>query len=161
VLALAAWLALPPTSERPFGDHTQLLSAAHAHTAVDLDAPWETRSVVIDSYLDNSPYLPTGTPVGRITLVADNGAQHSWLLRAGLETGEWAARRGDVAALPEFSAPSHWMALVPAGGEFFAQRYRSTWTLDSPSTVARLELERLDDLPPEVTLAIFHLELRR
>ena len=160
-MALAAWMALPPTSERPFGDHIQVLSAGHSRSAVDLDAPWQTSSVVVDSYLDNSPYLPTGTPVGRITLVAEGGDQRSWLLRTGLETGEWAAQRADVSALPGFSAPSHWMAQVPAGGEFFAQRYRSVWTLDAPPNVVRLELERLEDLPQEVTLAIFHLELRR
>ena len=161
VLVVLAWLALPPSAERPFGDRIQVLNSAHSEIKMDLDTAWPTSTVVIDSYLDNSPYLPTGTPVGRLTLIAANGEQRSWLLRAGLETSEWAARRPDVASLSGFTAPSHWLALVPAGGEFFAQRYRAQWELDTTSDIVGLELERLDGLPSEVSLAVFHLELRR
>jgi len=161
VLVVLAWVSLPPAAERPFGDHIQVLNSAHSKVAADLDTAWTTSSVVIDSYLDNSAYLPTGTPVGRLTLVAINGEQRSWLLRAGQETSEWAAQRPDVASLAGFTAPAHWLALVPAGGEFFAQRYRAEWELDRASDIVRLTLERLDGLPSEVSLAVFHLELRR
>lgn len=161
VLVVLAWMALPPAAERPFGDRIQVLNSAHSSIAVDLDTAWSTSSVVIDSYLDNSPDLPRGTPVGRLTVVTVDGEQRSWLLRVGVETSEWAARRPDVASLAGFSAPAHWLALVPAGGEFFAQRYRAEWELDATADIARVKLERLDGLSSEVSLAVFHLELRR
>jgi hypothetical protein len=160
VLVIAAWAALPPAAEKPFSDRTQVLSSTQTEKGIDLDSGWSTSTVVVDSYLDNSHELPTGTPVARLTLVASSGEHRSWWLRSGVETGEWAARRSDVASLTGFIAPSHWMALVPAAGSFFAQRYRAEWELDTPLDIVRLELERAENLPDKVTLAIFHLELR-
>ncbi len=78
-----------------------------------------------------------------------------------METGEWAARRADVAGLPGFQAPNPWLSWVTAGRDVFAQRYRAAWQLDRTIEAGDLEVERVDGLPPDVVLAIFHLELRR
>ena len=161
VLLLLAWIALPPRATRPLADSIHVLSASQGALAVELDGPIQTSSVVIDSYLENSVSLPTGTPVGRLTLVGADGEHRSRLLRAGLETGEWAARRPDVADHPGFRAPPHWLAWVTADGDLFAQRYRFEWRLDRSPDIVQFKIERLDDLPAEVSLAIFHLELRR
>jgi hypothetical protein len=161
VLALLAFWALPPASERPLDHRVEALQASRPFRAIDLDTPAPTGSVVLDSYLENSASLPTGTPVGRVTLVTEGGERRSWLLRSGTDTGEWAARRPDVAALPGFEAPTAWLSWVPASRDVFAQRYRASWQVERPIEVVRVELERLTDLPPEVVLAIFHLELRR
>jgi hypothetical protein len=161
VLALLAFFALPPAAERPLADGVHVLDADQSEKALDLNAVVPTQSMVIDSYLENSASLATGTPVGRVTLTDSEGGRHNWLLRAGLDTGEWAARRPDVAGLPAFQAPAPWLSWVTADRRLFAQRYRASWSLDSTVDVVHLEVQRVEDLPPEVALAIFHLELRR
>ena len=152
---------MPPRATRPFADRIQVLDTSQSRLSVELESPTQTRSLVVDSYLENSVSLPTGTPVGRVTVVDEDGEHRSWQLRAGLETGEWAARRHDVAVHPGFQAPLHWLAWVTADGNLFAQRYRFEWRLDRSPDIVQFKIERLDDLPAEVSLAIFHLELRR
>jgi len=161
VLLLLAFFALPPSAEVPLAGRTQVLDASHSESAFALEPGVFTRSVILDSYLENSASLPPGTPVGRVILTDKEGEHHSWLLRAGMDTGEWAARRPDVAALPGFRAPTPWLSWVTASRDVFAQRYRAHWRLEGRFEITRLELQRVDDLPTEVALAIFHLELRR
>ena len=161
VLLLLAWVGLPSRATRPFADRIQVLDTSQSRLSVELESPTQTRSLVVDSYLENSVSLPAGTPVGRVTVVDEDGEHRSWQLRAGLETGEWAARRPDVAGHPGFQAPLHWLAWVTADGNLFAQRYRAEWKLDRPIDIVRVEIERPVELPAQVSLAVFHLELRR
>ena len=160
-LALLALIGLPPSAQRPFGDRIQVVNAAQTRIDAPIESPRKTRSVVVDTYLENSATLPVGTPTGRIVLTDTNGERRSWVLRAGIETGEWAARREDVANLPGFQAPPHWLAWVTPDGQLLAQRYRSEWKLAEPLVVSRVEIERVADVPDDVSLAVFHLELRR
>ena len=161
VLALAAWISLPSTAIRPLADQTRVLSDAEPELAVDLEAPAPTNSVVIDTYMDNSSLLATGTPVGRLTLVDAEGERQSWLLRLGHDTGEWAARRDDVANLPGFESPPHWVTWVTPSRDVFGQRYRANWSLKESAEIVRVELARAEDLPTATSMAVFHLELRR
>ena len=159
-LALLVFVALPPAADKPLTDRIHALNATNSEMIIELEQAVPMSSLVLDSYLENSASLPVGTPVGRVIAVDGQGERRSWLLRAGLETGEWAARRPDVAAIPGFQAPKPWLSWVTAGRDVFAQRYRADWQLDGEIEVTRLELERVEDLPAEVVLAIFHLELR-
>lgn len=161
VLVLLAFLALPPAAESLWTGHIYVLDASQPARDIDLEPAVLARSVVLDSYLENSASLPPGTPVARVILIDTAGEHRSWLLRAGMETGEWAARRPDVAGLPGFQAPTPWLSWVTASRDVFAQRYRGDWQLDDEVEIARLELQRVDDLPSAVALAVFHLELRR
>lgn len=161
VLAGLAWWALPPTAERPLGDEIQVLTAEHPALRSPVDPALFCRSIVIDTYVDNAATLEPGTPVGRLSLTGPDGERVDWQLRVGYETGEWAARRPDVAELPGFRAPPHWLAWVAPGGDVFAQRYRAEWRPVEPIEVAAIELLRSEDLPIETSLAVFHLELRR
>ncbi len=138
---------------------------------VELDAGhpvWETAlppspvaavgSVVVESYLANGAALEPGTPVAVVKLVSATGRGVDWTLRAGDDTGEWAARRPDVAqeAVP---APAAWVSWVADG--FFAQRYRSRFQLDRPAPFARLRIERAAGVPPDLTIALYQVEIRR
>jgi hypothetical protein len=161
VLLLLAFFALPPSAERPLNGRIQVLDTNRSEIAFALESGILTRSVILDSYLENSASLPPGTPVGRVILTDKEGERRSWLLRAGIDTGEWAARRPDVAALPGFQAPTPWLSWVTASRDVFAQRYRAHWQLDGSFEITHLELQRVDDVPAEVALAVFHLELRR
>ncbi len=160
VLFLLAFLALPPSAQTPMTGMIQVLQEDRPQEVLELETPTRVNTVILDSYLENSASLPAGTPVGRVLLTDTGGDLHSWLLRAGTDTGEWAARRPDVAALPGFQAPTAWVSWVTPDRSLFAQRYRAVWRLEREIETARVEIQRLSELPPEVSLAVFHLELR-
>jgi hypothetical protein len=113
---------------------------------------------VVESYLANGAGLPRGTPVAIVKLVNAGGRSVDWTLRAGDDTGEWAARRRDVASDGQ-PAPAPWVSWVADG--FFAQRYRSRFQLDPPEPLASLRIERAPGAPPNLTVAIYQVELRR
>jgi hypothetical protein len=75
-----------------------------------------------------------------------------------VETGEWAARRADVAAASVLQSPPAWISWV--AGDFFGQRYRSLWTIEAPGSFAELSVERNPALPPQVSLALHGVEIR-
>jgi hypothetical protein len=115
-------------------------------------------SVVVESYLANGAGLARGTPVAILKLVNAAGQSVDWTLRAGDDTGEWAARRPDLAreALP---VPLPWVSWVADG--FFAQRYRSRFQLGRPEPFTHLRIERAPGVPPDLTVALYQVELRR
>jgi len=127
---------------------------------LDLAQLVTVHTLVLDSYLENSAALAVGTEVAEIVITNPEGQPQSWMLRAGLESGEWAARRPDVAGVPGFKAPDPWLSWVTPDGQLFAQRYRAHWQLTEPTKTTRVEIRRNSDLPVEVSLALFHLELR-
>ncbi|HTQ80062.1 MAG TPA: hypothetical protein VMM92_08700, partial [Thermoanaerobaculia bacterium] len=99
-LFLFLLLRLPPPSVR-------LLRPEQA-IRVDAESPvWETTlpgtafsSLAVESVLTNSANLAEGTPVASVELYDPATRMRiAVLLRAGRETGEWAARRPDVAAM--------------------------------------------------------------
>lgn len=165
ILGLAAWMALPPAGYFPFGNRIFSLSAGRASLAteiadIELEERVELSRVVLDSYLTDSTGLPTGTTVAVVELVDRAGNARSWPIEIGVHTGEWAARRPDVAALPGFAAPPLWLGWVAPSGDVFAQRYRAIWDLGGPIEPRSLSVTRAADLPPELAMAVFHLELR-
>lgn len=159
-LAVAAFLQLPAASSYSSSGTPIVLSSEQHELVRDLDLEAHVGSLVIDSYLQNSVALTTGTPVVEVTLETVNGGHHRWLIRVGIESGEWAARRDDVASRDGFQAPPPWLAWIPAESEVFAQRYRARWQLPESVRATRLTLTRLPALPTEVGIAVLGLELR-
>ena len=160
ILALAIWIALPSSSELPLENRIRVLNSLTSELTVELSNAPSIRSIVLDSYLENSAGLPTGTAVATVMLTDSRGQIHQWPIRAGTESGEWAARRPDVAALEGFAAPDPWISWVTPRGDLFAQRYRATWVLADRIEAARLSIRRNPTVADEVSMAIFHLELR-
>jgi hypothetical protein len=117
-------------------------------------------AVVLDSALANGAGLEPGTPVATVQLERPGAPTREWTLRAGEGTGEWAARRPDVQAAARLQSPPAWFSWVAADG-FFAQRYRALWQVENPGPFARLRVERLPGLAPDVTLALHQVEVRR
>ncbi len=123
------------------------------------DAP--VSRVVLDTHLIDSAALPFGTPVATVRLKTGGGrTQRTWTLAAGVDTGEWAASRPDVAAVAGFRAPAPWVSWIPPQGSFFAHRYRSRLALDEPLEAAVLSVVRRSDLPPGVGLVVTSAEVR-
>jgi hypothetical protein len=157
-LTLALMLGLPHAG-------TPLL-APEVPVVLDAGHPsWESKvpgpavgSVVVESSLSNGAGLALGTPVAIVRLRDAAGRNLDWTLRAGEATGEWAARRTDVAQAG-VTAPRPWISWI--AGDFFAQRYRTRWTLERPERAAVLRLERAPGVPPDLAVAVYQVEIRR
>jgi len=79
------------------------------------------------------------------------------VVRAGEETGEWAARRPDVAASARLRSPRPWLVWV--AGDAFGQRYRARLPLPRSGSFARLRIDLAPGLPPDTGLAVYQVEL--
>ncbi|MES1244990.1 MAG: hypothetical protein ABUT39_25520 [Acidobacteriota bacterium] len=124
----------------------------------DKDLPLEPiTSIVIESALSNGAPLADGTPVAVIRLTDEEGRSVERTLRAGSDTGEWAARRSDVLRTARLRSPGPWITWI--AGDFFAQRYRCRWDLP-PGRYTRMRIERSPGLPRNVSLAVHQVELR-
>ena len=142
------------------------LLAPEVPVVLDAGHPaWEAKvsarrvgSVVVESSLSHGAALPPGTPVAIVRLRDAGGPGSDWVLRAGEGTGEWAARRPDVAGAG-VKAPPPWISWV--AGNFLAQRYRSLWTLKRPERASLLRIERAPGVPPDLSVAVYQLEIRR
>jgi membrane protein YfhO len=67
--------------------------------------PISVSKILISSSLAQSVNLKDGTPVAQISLVSQDGASKDLLLRAGLDTAEWAYERSDVQSAIKHSMP--------------------------------------------------------
>lgn len=127
--------------------------------------------IALVTYLSNGATLAPGQVVATVRRAGSGEAQtESWPLRAGVETGEWAVRRPDVAAaLPAGGAegtPEHWLTWVaqparPGGAPFFGQRYRTVLRLSGDWPTGRIEIERSAELPDQVGLTVHRMQVTR
>jgi hypothetical protein len=155
LLFLALLLRLPAPG-RPLLPPEVAVVLDTGHPAWEAELPsGPVRSVVVESALANAAGLDNGTPVAVVRL--DGGPERT--LRAGEETGEWAARRPDVTRSARLRSPKPWVSWVSDG--FFAQRYRARWALEKPGRFGRVRIERAAGLPPDVSLSLHQVEVRR
>ena len=141
--------------------------------------------VVLDTHLAHAADLAAGTPVATVRRRDGEGRWAEAVLRAGEGTAEWAVNRPDLAQR-DLATPEPWLSQVVAtedGEWFLAHRYRAVLALEQvsgtyagkgaretaeetppgptvPEPAGELIVERRPDLPPDVRLALFHLELR-
>src|SRR4051812_19589570 len=139
-----------------------VLDAGHPVWEAPISGKRSIGSVVVESSLSNGAGLAPGTPVAIVRL-RNTGRntgrpEANWVLRVGEGTGEWAARRPDVAQAG-VKAPGPWVSWV-AGG-FLGQRYRARWTLARPESASSLRIERAPGVPPDLAVAVYQLEIRR
>jgi hypothetical protein len=160
-VALALLLGVPaPGTDLLAPEMPVVLDAGHPMWETGLQGQ-RVRSVVVESNLANGAGLAPGTPVAVVHLRDRTGRTVDWTLKAGEDTGEWAARRPGVARTGA-PAPAAWISWV--AGDFFAQRYRCRWQLESAEYADRfvqLRIERAPGAPPGLALALYQLEIRR
>jgi hypothetical protein len=157
-LALALLLGVPAPGRQLLAPEVPVVLDA-GHPVWEAGIPGQAvRAVVVESNLANGAALPLGTPVATVRLRDPAGRSVGWTLRAGEHTGEWAARRPDVARLGA-RTPNAWVSWV--AGDFLAQRYRSRWRLEKPDRFVQLRVERAAGAPPDLALALYQLEVRR
>ena len=165
VILVAAWIHLPATGTLLVPEDTAVVvDAARPRWQAPLDGQ-QVRALVIESSLSNGASLDNGTAIATVRLRGQGDRTEAWVLRAGADTGEWAARRPDVAASSVLESPPAWISWV--AGDFFGQRYRVRWVPDRASfssplagPFTELTVERNPGLPKEVSLAIHRVEVR-
>lgn len=137
---------------------TQVLDQRHPNWGTDLE-PREASALMVESNLSFAAELPAGTEVALVRCFHLDGTRSEWYLTVGQGTAEWAAGRRDLttAGVP---APKPFVTSVAPEGGFLAQRYRGTWTIDPPQPVRRVSVLRDPELPPEVQIHLFRVELR-
>lgn len=124
--------------------------------------PSAVTSGVIDSHLAHGAGLEMGTWVATVRLRgASRELLGSWRILAGFDTAEWAAARPDVAGRPGFRAPQPWLSQVTAKRTFFSQRFRARFRAEEAVNVDTVIVRRNPNLPPDVVLTLYRLELRR
>lgn len=157
-LAALSGLRLPSLGTSLLPPETSVsLDAANPAWQADL-AHEPSSSIVLESALSNGAGLADGTPVATLLLTDGSGRTTERTVRAGEDTGEWAAERPDVARTARLRSPEPWITWI--AGDFFARRYRLRWDLPVPAPYTRVRIERSPDLPPDVALAIHQVEVR-
>jgi hypothetical protein len=131
-----------------------VLDSTHPEWRSELDQT--AQQIVVVSSLANAAGLARDTEVLVVEWTTGDGTRGRWPLRAGAETGEWAARRPDVAAQRP-AVPVAWQSLLADG--FFAQRYRSVHVLPVSTRLRHISLARSPGLPADATAAVFSLEV--
>lgn len=123
--------------------------------------PAAISALIARCHLSYATQLAGGTPVFDLLLYGDGDDDEPairWTFRAGVETGEWAARRPDIAAALAHRTPPPFVTWVAPGGDFFGQTYRSRLELPRPVVPHRLVLRRRADLPRRVRVHVERLE---
>jgi hypothetical protein len=160
---LAGALARPfSAATRVLPDRALVLSAAAPRAELELEpSPRPARGVVVRTYLINAIALPCGTEVARVSLVAQGRVTGALALEIGRDTGDWAVRRPDVAAVLACPAPRADWSWIPASGRFLGSTFRARAGWPAGVAAERVRLERASALPPEVSIAVFGLEVER
>jgi hypothetical protein len=148
-------LAWPDTALLTAGD-TVRIDRANPSWHTDIGSR-RSRGLILQTSLFNAASLSPGTPVARVRLFGSGSTAVELLVRAGQDTGEWAARRPGLAATERLRAPRPWLAWV--AGDFFGQRYRVRLPLPRPGSFARLQIDLAGGLPPDTGIALHQVEL--
>ena len=160
LLASLALFAHRPVEASPIARQPIELDQRSPAWTTRLDPPARVATLVLDSSLSHAATLAPGTAIAEVRLATTAG-EITLPVRAGIDTGEWAARRSDVAAIAGFTAPAPYLHWVDAGRSFFGQRYRARLRLDQPAIVTAVEVRLAPEIAPDVVLTLFHLELAR
>ena len=120
------------------------------------------RGVIVDSNLVHGLKLPAGTVVADVVLRdADNRQIFSWPLKVGVHTAEWAVSRPNLEQSTDLQIPHPWVSQVAPSGTFFSHRFRGRFLVAEALQAAHVHIVRRDDLPDDVQLVLYRLELRR
>jgi len=95
------------------------------------------------SSLSEAVEVPQGQPVARIAVRLPAGQEIELVIRAGLDTGEWAHDRADVRPQVAHERPTIFEDFPGPGGGFTGHRYRGVLRLPGRYYVDGLRVERL------------------
>lgn len=114
-------------------------------------------AVVLITSMANSVDIEQGTAVARIRLSTDNGGVIEKILRAGIDTAEWAHERSDVRSIVKHQlAPIFDRQVGDVENSYQAFRYVTRISLENSKEVTRVEFE---NLAPRATIALWAASL--
>jgi hypothetical protein len=155
VVVVATIAALPPHPR-------DLLRGAPAELVAETSWSHRWRGTMswlrIETLLTDAAAVPAGAPAAIVRLESQGHTVDRLLLRAGSDTGEWAADRPDLRG--RVAAPPAALSWVSPGGESFAHAYRVVWRRP-PGRVQRIVVERAPELPADATLVVRRVEVAR
>lgn len=157
VLAAAAALVGPAIGARtPLLASEAVLSATEPARTLEVAPESAARVLVVDTALLDGAALAAGTEVAAIAVTHADGMVDDLRVRAGDDTGDWAARRADLRAA---TAP-HWLTWVAATEPpLFGQRYRAHLALRSTAPVRSVVVRRAATLPAATRVVLYAAEL--
>lgn len=158
--------ALAALTQRPFGVAVDAGSAAvlltRRQAALERTATVERAVALrVDSWLNQAVDLPCGTPVATVTGWSAGREVVRAELLVGRDTAEWAAERPDVAARLACRPPQPHLWWMPASGRYFGVTYSTHRRLPRPMRIDQVRVARRPDLPADVALAIFAIQVER
>jgi hypothetical protein len=155
-VAVAVLAALPPPARNVAPVDGVTLRAATPEWGVPVSAP--VRSLRVVSTLEDAAALRAGSPVAVLALERAGQTVAAWTLRAGSDTGEWAAERADLRGLAPVGPV--WWSWLPPPGTFFAHAYAASWRPPRGAAADRLRVVRAPGVPAEVGLSLLRVEVR-
>jgi hypothetical protein len=141
---------------RPWEVRQLAPGATQSWTAELSGAP---REVALVSQLANAAQVPRETLVARLWARGRDGRRLVFPIRAGVETGEWAARRPQMRALDGGKAPASWRSRFTDAGEL-GQSYRSRFDLSTLPPPVTIELARDPALSAPIVFEVFSVAWR-
>ena len=167
----ALWCILPLLAWALLSGQQGVTVLRNSYQAVVLDAEHDlhretfeeqdVRAIQVDSNMVHGLPLEAGTVIADVVLRDQDDRQlRSWPLRVGVHTAEWAVARPDIAARPNLQVPHPWVSQIAADGTFFSRRFRGRFGMAEPLSAAHVHIRRRPELPPDVQLVIYRLELR-
>lgn len=105
---------------------------ANSHT-YRLSGDASYRQIILDSTLANASIVPTGAPIGSITIKNKDKSVQSWIVKAGIDTAEWSAERPDIIGKLRHDIPAiaYSERRIHHSTDYLAHVYRSQQKFDT------------------------------
>lgn len=112
-----------------------------------LKIPTVSNGVIIDSFLENAAAVQQGTVVAQVLARSKTGVEKLYLLRAGIDTAEWAIDRPDMIGHTRHKPASYCQSDRRTFKEepYLAHSYRTTFHWDQDMVIDNLEISFLLD----------------
>ncbi|MBN1297672.1 hypothetical protein JXA80_12905 [bacterium] len=103
------------------------------------------RGILVDSALAHAARVKTGDVIGQITIYNRDGTSAFHLVRAGIDTAEWAIDRPDMIGhvLHSAASPAVSRRQMHGADPYLAHVFRGVWSWKPGTPVTRIELECL------------------
>jgi len=148
LVVIPSALYLPQPSEQLLAGQAATLTL-HQRAWISPIEMTATNQLTVDSFLTRSHGVEDERTVATVRLIAANGEHRDFVLRAGVETADWAGHQN-------LRAWIHWLA--PDGS--LAQRYRASWQVQPPFAAQRIEIRRPRRLPQELQVNLLQVTVR-
>jgi len=161
LLALAALVGHTGARRLPLVITETVLAGGSAERRFTVPADGASdRHLILDSALLDGAGLAPGAAVADVAVQHVDGRVERFAVRAGRETGDWAARRPDLRAAGLAPAPQAWLSWIAGTAPpVFGQRYRARFDLAQGSPLRAIVVSPTPGMPTTTSVVIYGLEV--